>query len=35
MSIAEKAKKAKEAAILLGAVKTEIKNSALAKIAEA
>ena len=35
MGIAEKAKNAKAAAILLGAVKTDIKNSALAKIAEA
>jgi glutamate-5-semialdehyde dehydrogenase len=35
MNITGKAKKAKAAAILLGAVKTDIKNSALAKIAEA
>jgi len=35
MSIPQKAKKAKAAAILLGAVKTDIKNSALAQIAEA
>ena len=35
MSISEKAKKAKAAAILLGAVKTDIKNAALAQIAEA
>jgi glutamate-5-semialdehyde dehydrogenase len=35
MSIAEKAKKAKSASILLSAVKTETKNAALAKIAEA
>jgi glutamate-5-semialdehyde dehydrogenase len=35
MNIAEKAKKAKAAAILLGAVKTDIKNAALARIAEA
>jgi len=35
MNIAEKAKRAKAAAILLGAIKTDIKNSALAQIAEA
>jgi glutamate-5-semialdehyde dehydrogenase len=35
MSIAEKAKKAKSASILLSAVKTEQKNAALAQIAEA
>jgi glutamate-5-semialdehyde dehydrogenase len=35
MSIAEKAKKAKSASILLGAAKTDIKNAALAQIAEA
>ncbi|MGA2323584.1 MAG: glutamate-5-semialdehyde dehydrogenase [Sedimentisphaerales bacterium] len=35
MSIAEKAKKAKSASILLSAVKTETKNAALAQIAEA
>jgi glutamate-5-semialdehyde dehydrogenase len=35
MSISEKTKKAKAAAILLGAAKTNIKNAALAKIAEA
>jgi len=35
MIIAEKAKEAKAAAILLGAVKTEIKNAALGRIAEA
>jgi glutamate-5-semialdehyde dehydrogenase len=35
MSISEKTKKAKAAAILLGAVKTDIKNAALAQIAEA
>ncbi|MGD0078392.1 MAG: glutamate-5-semialdehyde dehydrogenase [Sedimentisphaerales bacterium] len=35
MGISEKAKKAKQAAILLGAVKTDIKNAALAQIAEA
>jgi glutamate-5-semialdehyde dehydrogenase len=35
MSISEKAKKAKSAAILLGAAKTDIKNQALAQIAEA
>ena len=35
MSIAEKAKRAKSASILLSAVKTETKNTALAKIAEA
>jgi glutamate-5-semialdehyde dehydrogenase len=35
MSIAEKAKKAKSAAIQLSAVKTETKNAALAQIAEA
>jgi glutamate-5-semialdehyde dehydrogenase len=35
MGISEKAKKAKSAAILLGAVKTDIKNAALAQIAEA
>jgi glutamate-5-semialdehyde dehydrogenase len=35
MSISEKVKKAKAAAILLGAVKTDIKNAALAQIAEA
>ena len=35
MSISEKAKKAKSASILLGAVKTDIKNAALAQIAEA
>ncbi|MCJ7728682.1 MAG: glutamate-5-semialdehyde dehydrogenase, partial [Sedimentisphaerales bacterium] len=35
MSIPQKAKKAKSAAILLGAVKTDVKNSALAQIAEA
>jgi len=35
MSIAQKAKKAKSASILLGAVKTDIKNAALAQIAEA
>ena len=35
MSIAEKAKKAKSASILLSAVKTDVKNTALAKIAEA
>ncbi len=35
MGIAEKAKKAKSAAILLSAVKTDIKNSALKQIAEA
>ena len=35
MSIAGKAKKAKSASILLGAAKTDIKNSALARIAEA
>jgi len=35
MNIQEKAKKAKQAAIILGAVKTEIKNAALAQIAEA
>jgi glutamate-5-semialdehyde dehydrogenase len=34
MSISEKAKKAKQAAILLGAAKTETKNAALAQIAE-
>jgi glutamate-5-semialdehyde dehydrogenase len=34
MSIAEKAKKAKAAAILLSAVKTDVKNAALAQIAE-
>jgi glutamate-5-semialdehyde dehydrogenase len=35
MSISEKTKKAKAAAILLGAAKTDIKNAALAEIAEA
>ena len=35
MSIAEKAKKAKSASILLSAVKTDVKNAALAQIAEA
>ncbi|MGB7581649.1 MAG: glutamate-5-semialdehyde dehydrogenase [Sedimentisphaerales bacterium] len=35
MSIAEKAKKAKSASILLSAVKTDAKNAALARIAEA
>jgi len=35
MSISEKAKKAKAASILLGAVKTDVKNTALAQIAEA
>ncbi len=35
MSIAEKAKKAKSASILLSAAKTDIKNNALAQIAEA
>jgi len=35
MSISEKAKKAKAAAILLSAVKTDAKNAALAQIAEA
>jgi glutamate-5-semialdehyde dehydrogenase len=35
MGIAQKAKKAKSAAILLGAAKTDIKNAALAQIAEA
>ena len=35
MSISEKAKKAKSASILLSAVKTETKNTALARIAEA
>ena len=35
MGISEKAKKAKSASILLSAVKTETKNAALAKIAEA
>jgi glutamate-5-semialdehyde dehydrogenase len=35
MSIAQKAKKAKSTSILLSAVKTETKNAALAKIAEA
>jgi glutamate-5-semialdehyde dehydrogenase len=35
MGIAEKAKKAKSASILLSAVKTETKNTALARIAEA
>jgi len=35
MSISEKAKKAKAAAILLSAVKTDVKNAALAQIAEA
>ena len=35
MSIAEKAKKAKSASILLSAVKTDVKNAALARIAEA
>ena len=35
MSIAEKAKKAKPASILLSAVKTDAKNAALAQIAEA
>jgi glutamate-5-semialdehyde dehydrogenase len=35
MGISEKAKKAKTAAILLGAVKTALKNAALAQIAEA
>jgi glutamate-5-semialdehyde dehydrogenase len=35
MSISEKTKKAKAAAILLGAAKTDIKNAALAQIAEA
>ncbi len=35
MGIAEKAKKAKSASILLSAVKTDVKNAALAKIAEA
>ena len=35
MSISEKTKKAKAAAILLGAAKTDIKNIALARIAEA
>jgi glutamate-5-semialdehyde dehydrogenase len=35
MGIAEKAKKAKSASILLGAAKTDIKNAALAQIAEA
>jgi glutamate-5-semialdehyde dehydrogenase len=35
MGIAEKAKKAKAAAILLSAVKTDVKNAALAQIAEA
>jgi glutamate-5-semialdehyde dehydrogenase len=35
MSIAEKAKKAKAASILLGAVKTDVKNAALAQIAKA
>ncbi len=35
MGIAEKAKKAKSASILLSAVKTDTKNTALAKIAEA
>ncbi|MFH1369956.1 MAG: glutamate-5-semialdehyde dehydrogenase [Planctomycetota bacterium] len=35
MSISEKAKKAKSAAILLSAVKTDAKNAALAQIAEA
>jgi len=35
MSIAEKAKKAKSASILLSAAKTDIKNAALARIAEA
>ena len=35
MGIAEKAKKAKTAAILLSAVKTDVKNAALAQIAEA
>jgi glutamate-5-semialdehyde dehydrogenase len=35
MSIAEKAKKAKSASILLGATKTDIKNAALAQIAGA
>ncbi|MBN2020021.1 MAG: glutamate-5-semialdehyde dehydrogenase [Sedimentisphaerales bacterium] len=34
MGISEKAKKAKSAAILLSAVKTDMKNSALSKIAE-
>ena len=34
MSISEKTKKAKAAAILLGAAKTDIKNAALAQIAE-
>ncbi len=34
MSIQQKAQKAKQAAILLGAVKTDIKNSALAQIAQ-
>ena len=35
MSIPEIAKKAKAAAILLSAVKTDVKNAALAQIAEA
>jgi glutamate-5-semialdehyde dehydrogenase len=35
MGISEKAKKAKSAAILLGAVKTEVKNTTLAQIAKA
>ncbi|MFZ0034380.1 MAG: hypothetical protein WAK60_05275, partial [Sedimentisphaerales bacterium] len=35
MGISEKAKKAKSAAIRLAAVKAEVKNAALAKIAEA
>jgi len=35
MGIAEKAKKAKSASILLSAVKTDVKNAALAQIAEA
>jgi glutamate-5-semialdehyde dehydrogenase len=35
MSISEKAKRAKAAAILLSAVKTDVKNAALAQIAEA
>ena len=35
MSISEKAKKAKSASILLSAVKTDVKNAALAKIADA
>ena len=34
MSISEKTKKAKAAAILLGAAKTDIKNSALKQIAD-